>query len=297
MRNTKTTGVRSVTRRSVIKILYARKTMKVIPVRKYASPDFPTRSILDEHPELLRLVPDRWQRNPVVLAALTGVCLLIFSSRALSADNAKKPVPRIAPIFQHGDGRGAFGCEAINPPVFLSEDEARQVIIEEGKRVGIKFSPDSLTLKGIKITDAPSDPPKMAASSVPGTPAATGRIPLTLDGTDPKRKISFEYVSESDVNSIMGEPNHSSSVYSVDTLTAAKMLRSGIKNAKPAGTYAVFYDPMSDPPSDSSMFSSSNTDWREKQAKGNAAAMKASREQLRAQVKDFIVWLKAQGVI
>lgn len=273
--------------------------MKIEPLSRYPRPRFPTRSILDEHPEMLRLVPERWQRNPIVLSALAGICLLILSSKELDAatpgkgGKAAKAAPRIAPIFQHGDGRGAFGCEAINPPVFLSEDEARQVIIEEGKRAGIKFTPDSLTLKRVNVAKPYREPIELPGG-IMGHP---GTISLKLDGTDLKRGISFEYVSESDETAVMGEPDHSSSVYSIDTLKAARTLRTGIMTAKPKGTYAVFYDPMSSPPGNGFFSSSSETDWETRQAKGYSEAIKISREQLRKQVKDFIVWLKTQGII
>ncbi|MHB0998915.1 MAG: hypothetical protein ACYC27_06685 [Armatimonadota bacterium] len=271
--------------------------MKITPLDKYTEPRFPTRAILDEHPELLRLVPERWQRNPIVLSALAGMCLLILSARDLSADPVKKSAPRIAPIFQHGDGRGAFGCEAINPPVFLSEDEARQVIIEEGKRAGITFTPSNQTLNNIKIKGANPDYSRIDDFQPEKVSSTTRTIPLKLDGTNAKRNISFEYVSERDVDEIMGEPIYTSTVYTVETLTAAKKLREGIRTAKPAGTYAVFYDPMSSPPGNGFFSSSSQTDWEKEQAEGYFKAMKTSREQLRKQVKSFIIWLKTQGVI
>ncbi len=37
----------------------------------------------------------------------------------------------VAPIFEHGEGRGATGCVVIVPPVFLSEEEALQIANEE----------------------------------------------------------------------------------------------------------------------------------------------------------------------
>lgn len=35
----------------------------------------------------------------------------------------------IAPLFKHGDGRASFGCNSVVPPVYLSEDEAIEVMI------------------------------------------------------------------------------------------------------------------------------------------------------------------------
>lgn len=131
--------------------------MKVAPVTRYTEPRFPTHAILDAHPELLRMVPARWRNNHAVLTVLASLCLAMTGSKAIasSANPAKvghTPIPsQVAPIFEHGVGHGAFGCQAVNPPVFLSEEEARQVIVEEGKRAGIFFSPDSITLPDIKV--------------------------------------------------------------------------------------------------------------------------------------------------
>jgi hypothetical protein len=112
--------------------------MKVKPIKHYAGPNIPTSQILEEHPELLHLVPRRWHGNPTVIAALAGVCVLVSGCRQSAA---KPAASRVAPLFQHGDGRGSFGCRAVNPPVFLSESEARQVIMDEAKRAGINFAP------------------------------------------------------------------------------------------------------------------------------------------------------------
>jgi len=83
--------------------------------------------------------------------------------------------------------------------------------------------------------------------------------------------------------------------------SAADILRAGLKEARPKGAYAVFYDPCVGrkdaekagwkpllPP---------NADYRAIRAKETAKATELAREELREQVKDFIKWLKAQGVI
>src|SRR5450759_3640970 len=107
--------------------------MKIEPIREYMGPRLPTREIVDENPELLRLLPKRWQTNSTVVAALTA-CLVMTSCR--NGQAASTPT-KVAPVFEHGKGVGSFGCIAVNPPIFLSEDEARQVIVEEAKRAGI----------------------------------------------------------------------------------------------------------------------------------------------------------------
>ncbi|MHB0998916.1 MAG: hypothetical protein ACYC27_06690 [Armatimonadota bacterium] len=268
--------------------------MKIIPVKKYVIPDFPTHDILDEHPELLRLVPERWQRNPIVLSALAGLCLLVLSSKELSAAPSKA-APRIAPIFQHGEGSGSFGCMAVNSPVFLSEAEACRVIIDEGKRAGITFVSKVQTLRSVSVpvTDRYAMFGPSQHKSNGGI--KTSQSSLQLDGTDRKRNISFEYVSESDFNKWEKHGEFASSAYTYELLNTAKSLREGLKKAEPSGTYAVFYDPMSILPDN--WYVGPDTDWEKRYAKAEAQATKTSRDELRKQVKDFIVWMKAQGVI
>ena len=40
----------------------------------------------------------------------------------------------VAPVFIHGEGRGALGCVVVSPPVFLSEAEALEVLAHVGLR-------------------------------------------------------------------------------------------------------------------------------------------------------------------
>lgn len=283
--------------------------MKIAPVRKYAKPRFPTRTILDEHPEMLRLVPERWQHNPAVLAALAGICMLMLSSKELGAA-ADRSKSRVAPIFQHGDGRASFGCVAINPPVFLSEAEARQVIIEEGRKSGLTFTSKAPTVRRVNTPITDRNASHNYAPGARNPKLKTRAIPLKLDGTDRKRHISYEYVSESDFNAWEHMGRFSSTVYSLDILETAEGLRDGLKRARPSGSYAVFYDPMyrpalaalrmgrNNPPEMQRMMKNKPEPdpkamrvWREADAKN------AARNELRKQVKDFIIWLKSQGVI
>jgi hypothetical protein len=43
--------------------------MELRPAARYRQPRYPTHRILDEHPELLRLLPARWRRDTLALAA------------------------------------------------------------------------------------------------------------------------------------------------------------------------------------------------------------------------------------
>lgn len=268
--------------------------MDIKPVRHYSNPNFPTRRIVDQHPELLQLVPKRWQANPAVIAALAGMCVFLAGCK----DQSTQSVPsKIAPIFQHGDGYGAFGCRAVNPPVFLSEADARQVIIDEAKRAGLKL--DTHKTPSIKMRGP-------ATTTMPGHKTRSQNISLELDGKDAKHNISFEYVSISDfydwrrIN--LWDYLEISTASKRDILRAAKVLQSGLAKKHPSGTYAVFYDPCVGRRDVEKKYGlridyNSAESWKKSNRQVTRKAKQLAQEELRAQVKDFIKWLRAQGVI
>lgn len=264
--------------------------VKLNPMTRYEQPGYPVRPEVDADPELLRLLPKRWQGNAVVVAALTAVIALSSSSRSMG--DKKAPPTRVAPLFQHGDGRGAFGCRVVNPPVFLSEDEAREVIVGEAKRAGIKFSNGGKVLPKVAMTMSPTQW-RTAAGRRPKP--QTRALAVELDGVDSKRNISFEYVSKEDLVKWKGDPRalSASTVYGYDVIDAADELRKAIRNAKPSGTYAVFYDPVEL----RRIERGPGIDFGVAFSKAAAAADQLAREDLRKQVQDFIKWLKTQGVI
>lgn len=281
--------------------------MKISPVKSYSEPAIPTNSILEDHPELLKLVPKRWQHNPAILSTISALVLLATGVRYAYSGTAA--ISRVAPLFQHGDGRGAFGCEAVNPPVFLSEDEARQVIIEEAKRAGLSFTKDSTKMitAQVPITSEYGFEDDYDSKTYKQTKKVrTQQRSLTFDGTDKKRNISFEYVSKSDFDEWQFKDNSNlmiSTVSDYDLKDTASILRNKLYKSNPKGTYAVFYDPMVDGGEARKHYNyhpefKGDVDaWKSDMMKLQRYQIELSKEQLREQVKDFIKWLKAEGVI
>jgi hypothetical protein len=268
--------------------------MQVTPVREYAAPRFPTHQILEQHPELMRIVPRRWSSSPVVLTALAGVCLLLDASRASGAASPKAPVSTVAPMFVHGGGMGGYGCVAVAAPLYLTEDEARSIIADEAKRAGIVFKSPGRTLPAVDIPVVkeyeqvvPRDD-KGNLKAVPTT-CPTQKSSLELDGTDGKHGISFEFVSREDFGAMAKGATPVSTYLSEDILGSAAALRKGLERAKPGGRVAVFYDPVA--------WGKEFAGPGEEISKATGDSMKQAREDLRAQVRDFVKWLKAQGVI
>src|SRR6516164_2355274 len=101
--------------------------MKSKPVRTYDNPKYPTRCEVAARPGLLRRhQPPAWKKWPELTSA-AGLFLLADTAKLTAADggpNAGPPsaqtnaVAVVAPIFNHGEGRGATGCIVMAPPVF-----------------------------------------------------------------------------------------------------------------------------------------------------------------------------------
>lgn len=281
--------------------------MRIHSVKRYPTPSYPTQHVLKEHPELLAMIPDRWRQNKLVLGMLSMVIPLILSRSAAAGDASKsdkEPMTRVAPIFVHGEGRGSFGCVVVNPPVFLSEDEARQVVIDEAGKAGIKFTPDGLTLKDVPlpVTDQFGFLDERETSSgkrKPPKPAKKKTGDLVLDGYDLKHKVAYEVVSQADFSAWEDKAaGRVCTVSSYDFKTTASTLTNGLAKTKGDTIVAVFYEPGASvartaptkrPKTDAEWKAS----WTEREKQGKALG----EEELRAQVRDFLAWLKAQGII
>ena len=295
--------------------------MKISPLRKYRGADYPTREILQRHPELLRVLPRRWQNSPVVLGTLAGLLAMMEQSTASGAD--KTPL-QVAPVFEHGSGQGAFGCVAVSPPVFLTEAEAREVIEEEAKKAGINFSERGHKLNGVAlpVTDefAFLDRMDQTSGKKPQKPAKKSQTgDLELNGWSVKLQAGYKFVALAEFRAWEDkDSNRGCTVSKYDMLDAARRLQAGLGSAKESGTVAVFYEPAGTAPRDlkypeppaepkngkalteadkKAQELAAKKAWEEYSKKHEAAAKKAGAEDLRMQVRDYIEWLKAQGVI
>jgi hypothetical protein len=271
--------------------------MQITPVRSKRQPQYPTHEILALHPELLELVPERWRMNPLVLRVLAGVVALSFAAETASAQKQKPVASHVAPLFVHGDGRGAFGCVAVNPPVFLSEEEAKQVIREEAQKAGLSFETGGYTLKNATVPvthqylcgeeDKNSTQPKKQ------------QIDLKLSGFDKNHQVAFEYVSTEEIEAWTPKNQGCvSTVSSYDLVGAAKTLDDGLQQQAGTPWIGIFYEPAAARYGRVHL-SKNATDAEYKKAydEQEKKAKAIDAEELRKQVRDFIGWLKAQGVI
>ncbi|MBI5529203.1 MAG: hypothetical protein HY897_23000 [Deltaproteobacteria bacterium] len=184
----------------------------------------------------------------------------------------KKTAVKIAPLFIHGKGAGSTGCVAIAPPVFMSEDAARDIVIGEMKAAGIDFDRTDVDAVDEKMSDSAEGPLK----------------DFLLDGYSTKLRLGFEFVSMEDF-ARFGGVHSRSTVQRYDLKTCAENARSVLGDHFKVNV-AIFYDPMT------------NVDMgRGRKERNYPAAEKEARldsaTDLTAQVRDFIAWAKREGVL
>lgn len=271
--------------------------MEIRPVKKYRTPVYPSLIEAQNHPELLEKLPKRWQNNRAVMASL--IALTMIGTSGCTKDSEKQPtasessgntsqtsvVHMAAPIFYHGEGTGSLGCEMVAPPVFLSEAEALAIIKNEAASAGIQLddSPDAYSAQP-GTTENPFNKKQVTLGEA---------VPLDLYDTDHNVAVSFVSMNESEVPT-------NASVQEYNSKLRAEQAAESWKEESVPYVVGTFYDPgvgsdfINNNIKD---LNRSNEAWEEKKSAYETKAKSQLEKELRAQVKDFIGWLKGQGVI
>ncbi len=301
--------------------------MEVKPLKSYKIPTYPEKYIVLHDPNILKILPQRWKGNAKVGIALSSVLMLMLSgcgqktagnAGAPGTENAKEgtgmgqtnSIVTVAPIFEHGAGRGSFGCVSVAPPAFLSEAEAYEVIAEEVKREGLVLEKGGPVINGVEmpltsLVYTSEEEGTAALKSVKGS--------LEPDGYDSSKSVAYEFVSKEDIIAWQDKDQGGmSTVESYDAIDTAKRLKDGLQGKSGNATVAIFYDPMG---FDKEVSDKYREEFREiseneklteeeKDQKFQEANQRYEEELneiktnlLREQVKEFLEWLKAQGVI
>ena len=312
--------------------------MKVTPIKDYREPRYPT--IAEIGSVDLSRVPTRWQNLKAVAASLGAAAMTLkaISIEAAETTSLATTVERggeyppststspinlgkvtdvcpLPPEKIAGDGRGAFGCVAINPPVMLPEGEALDIIEAEFKKRGIELV-DGLELKGVKAPPRGKEAEKYrqtvadfvkkggkydSCATSKGAPLPLVKRNWRADFGTKDGKIVVEYVSQGD-EGVWNKSRLSDggwcSVSSYDIRGAAARVVEGV-SARTEGepvTVGVFYDPVASLPmarkKDGSIDweterKKPHLSWEERRAKGKAIAV----EQLKAQIESFFRYL------
>ena len=252
--------------------------MQIKPVTKANIPEYPTASEIDIPKVLNASKPNKWERNAAIGAVMLGMIGSISSCINFNSERIKSnKISEVAPLFLHGEGIGCGGCLTTCPPVFLSEKDAKDIIINELENKDILFTENNDTTKGINVIDM-----RLGYSSFynPITKRSENRtvtniIPfeLYLDSID----FAVLFVSEHKYTKFCNTEKHCDDVKKF----AIRIQEDGTKQNK---YFAIFYDPI-------------NYYKLGKFEKNNEkTAIEKSKNELRKQVKDFIKWYKLKAL-
>lgn len=297
-------------------------TKSVKPLQTYRPPDYPTSEEIGRAD--LSRVPVRW-RGLKAVASTIGAAAMSLKALALEATEATRPVAsapivsvpkvtqanesakaqvatEVSPIPAKeiaGDGSGAFGCVAMNPPVILPEGEALDLIEREFARRGIRLTDGHvledvpIRQKGWKLSDRQlralwEDKLELADVHPPQEPR---RLLVDLGTAD--GKLLVEYVSPGDQKLWTVDPYEGSTVSVVRTREAAEAMVNALRErttGKPVRV-AVFYDPCATRPEDFKPVVPAGTKESDivwvKMEQADAKAREIARGKLKAQIEAF----------
>ncbi|MFH1039055.1 MAG: hypothetical protein V1789_10365 [PVC group bacterium] len=269
--------------------------MKPKPVRRYGIPAYPTRLQVLADPNLLeKHIPANWLSTPELAGA---VAIFLAANTCVNAGEKELSTSSraavVAPIFEYGEGRGATGCVVVSPPVFLSEEEALQVIVEELTNAGVEVTGTDVVLEGVTIPQRIKTYQQVEGKLEEKVEEIPGTEPLSVDIKDDRHRIGVEFVSKSDYFKLGGAMS-ASTVQDYDF----KQVAGGVAKAvgqKGNGIYfGTFYDPAVPMNWESLRAEQAGKKrWEAAKIQGGAEAKRL----LRQQVQGFIDWLKGQGAI
>ena len=238
----------------------------------------------------------RYPTRREVLAGAASFALVNLAGCNFAVAESEAGKVTVAPIFQHGEGRGATGCVVISPPVFLSEEEGMQILREELAKHGIQLKAGA-TLEGVRVparivmtewVNKVGEKQQLKRSLVEVPDRAK---PLKLSGLDTTKKIAVEFVSHDDYFDL-GGPMSGSTVQHYDFKDTAGHLTAQVKQQGKTPTFlGVFYDPAAKAPAAEPSKEAATTDrskrienWRKEMEQGKAE----SKKLLRQQAQDFV---------
>ena len=273
--------------------------MRTESFNKYRTPRYPTKLQILEDPQLLeKHIPPAWLSNRE-LAAVLGLCLA--ANTAGCAENGpngsttRKPIATgqssanmVAPVFPKESApaepvqdRGMPGCIAVAPPVFLSEEEALQVITEELNSNGIVLSERDVKIDSVTITGKAMEFRQDWISDTRDWKFKELTEQFEVDAVDPVNDVAVEYIAEKDEKFF----------FAIDGIygsrPAAELLTRQVSKQDIGLRLGTFYHPQEGLP----------RKFRWARGEERQEAVEECERLLRLQVNDFVDWLKGQGVI
>jgi hypothetical protein len=271
------------------------------PMKRCSPPAYPTKlEVLFDRKLLATNMPPNWVSRAEV-AGLAAAFLVAGADGCSKKPATLGPNDRaiVAPLFEHGDGRGATGCIVTAPPVFLSEEEALEVIREELTGMGLIITDENLKIESVCVPQRIWD---LKANWLTGDWDITtsvnqhSSIPFHADLVDAPGKVVVEFVSAWDLEDLIRSGSFWSSVETYDLKTAAGWLQDSVRKQGHGFRFGAFYDPLL--PIDWRLLAGDDEGTFESRLEASRSEITSeSKRLLREQVRDFVEWLKGQGAI
>ena len=311
--------------------------MRIQKAREVRPPSYPTLADIARHPEHLRALP-RGAAGPSRLATLIGLGLAL---RSLAAEDGRggdertpaaaaapeKPRPSAEP--RHGarknepaaarvalmlaealeqDGRGAFGCVAINPPTFMAEDEALDLIEQELKAAGLRL---------VAHPELPGQGPARARTKPAREPGRWRGDDESLeappwevlrhqfDFADPERGIYVVFLSEDDYHRWGGPGMSTAQYFDFPKLARAYAEELGTSRPDRPAVFGIFFDPLAHPDRTGPDLAGltpaqrrlAEAGWNREQRRTREALDSQGRDKLRRQIAHFVDHLRREGLV
>jgi len=311
--------------------------MTIKPLKSYKAPAYPTFEESKMDAQLLKRLPRRWGKNSPIASLLGTGIIIQIAGAGRGDDGAVKvnvqivapaeplpkavadavralPATRVAPILEDAlanDGRGGFGCVAISAPVFLSENEAIDLIEAELKKTGLQWK-DMVSVDGLKIPAASAkrdlmggredreDTRKLQVKTlVEGT--------YTFDLGTEDRSVVVKFLQMKDFD-LWNDNRNMSTWQSFDFASLASEISDTFKqraNGKPV-IIGIFFEPSTYPekkerekrPEQGKVdLDKIREQVRTDYEKIRQETKERAKEKLRQQVQHFVDYLKQEGVV
>lgn len=192
----------------------------------------------------------------------------------------------IAPIFNHGNGLGAIGDNALTFPVLISENEARNIIIARFKEININI--DTLDFPALTFKTEP-----FANHCYSSQNPIYFDMYFKADFYNKKHNLAIQFISRDDFIKFRYNNNCREQIEVVRTKLIANFIREQfIENNK--YNLIIFYDPLE------------LIDRKaEKNFKDTIPVKQTYRDvirqnainQINKQIDDAIIWLRKEGFI
>ena len=274
--------------------------MEIKPVKSSRKPNYPS---LDDFNllsnGLIKYTPVKWKKKKFVYAALVSFALSNqnqgselkparqfetmaqypddFTNKLSESKNYKTDSALVAPIFHHGDGIGCFGCVSIMSPVFISEQDAMQIILKECEKEGLVFESSEQPEQNLMIGIHTHQQAMIDGEKNHDT---TEYKELVFDLYNKKLNLAICYVSEQKNGQYSDRDYEGYSSVSCERIRiTAEKIRNEIKKANRINA-VVFYDPVAFP--------------EKMRPISHEEQMHLAYDSLKAQVLDFVKWYKSQ---